>query len=84
MESEEQARDVDLQDEHGRATRERIGGTGEGILREKESARATRERISREDERFPDKNSWVHYFRECQVKNVKHLEMNLFLLWQNV
>ena len=84
MESEEQARDVDLQDEHGRATRERIGGTGEGILREKESARATRERISREDERFPDKNSWVHYFRKCQVKNVKHLEMNLFLLWQNV
>jgi len=47
-------------------------------------ARATREKISREDERFPDKNSWVHYFEICQVKNAKHLEMNLFFLWQNI
>ena len=61
-----------------------LAATGEGIAREKESARATRERISREDERFPDKNSWVHYFGKCQVKNAKHLEMNLFFLWQNV
>jgi 5-methylcytosine-specific restriction endonuclease McrA len=55
-----------------------LAATGEGIAREKESARATRERISREDERFPDKNSWVHYFGKCQVKNAKHLEMDLF------
>jgi len=34
-----------------------LAATGEGIAREKESARATRERISREDERFSDKNS---------------------------
>jgi len=58
--------------------------TGEGIAREKESVRATREKISREDERFPDKNNWIHYFRKCQVKNAKHLEMNLFFFWQNV
>jgi len=56
-----------------------LAATGEGIAREKESTRTTRERISHEDERFPDKNSWV-----CQVKNAKHLEMNLFFLWQNV
>jgi len=55
-----------------------LAATSEGIAREQESARATRERISREDERFPDKNSWIHYFGKCQVKNVKHLEMNLF------
>ena len=61
-----------------------LAATGEGIVHEKESAYATRERISCEDERFPDKNSWVHYFRKCQVKNAKHLEMNLFFLWQNV
>jgi len=61
-----------------------LAATGEGIAREKESARATRERISREVEKFPDKNSWVHYFGKCQVKNAKHLEMNLFFLWQNV
>jgi hypothetical protein len=54
-----------------------LRATGEGIAREKEIARATRERISREDERFPNKNSWVHYFGKCQVKNVKHLEMEL-------
>jgi len=58
--------------------------TDEGIAREKESVRATRERIFREDERFPDKNSWVHYFGKCQVKNAKHLEMNLIFLWQNI
>jgi len=44
-----------------------LAAMGEGIAREKESARATRERISREDERFPDKNSWVHYFEKCQT-----------------
>jgi len=44
----------------------------------------TREKISHEDERFPDKNGWVHYFGKCQVKNAKHLEMNLYFLWQNV
>jgi len=38
-----------------------LAATGEEIAREKESARAMRERISRKDERFPDKNSWVHY-----------------------
>jgi len=57
-----------------------LAAMGEGIAREKESARATRKRISREDERFPDKNSWVYYFGKCQVKNAKHLEMNLFFL----
>jgi hypothetical protein len=41
-------------------------------------ARATREKSYCEDERFPDKNSWVHYFGKCQVKNAKHLEINLF------
>jgi len=68
-----------------------LAATGEGIARgerrncvRKKSARATREKISREDERFPDKNSWVHYFGKCQVKNAKHLEINLFFLWQNV
>jgi hypothetical protein len=61
-----------------------LRATGEGIAREKESARATHERISREDERFSDKNSWIHYFGKCQVKNTKHLKMNLFFLWQNV
>jgi len=61
-----------------------LAATSEGIAREKESARATRERIFREDERFLDKNSWVHYFGKCQVKNAKHLKMNLFFLWQNV
>ena len=78
---------MDLRDEHGRATRENwrrrakeLRATSEGIAREKESARATRERISREDGRFPDKNSYVHYFEKCQVKNTKHLEMNLFFL----
>jgi len=60
-----------------------LAATGEGIAREK-SARAMRERISREDERFPDKNSWVYYFWKCQVKNAKHLEMDLFFFWQNV
>jgi len=45
---------------------------------------ATGEGIARDDERFLDKNSWVHYFEKYQVKNVKHLEMNLFVLWQNV
>jgi len=34
--------------------------------------------------KIPDKNSWVHYFGKCQVKNIKHLEMDLFFLWQNV
>jgi len=59
-----------------------LAATGEGIVHEKENARAMRERISCEDERFPDKNSWV--FGKWQVKNAKHLEMNLFFLWQNV
>jgi len=66
------------------ATGEGIACDGRRLARKKESARATRERISRKDERFPDKNSWVHYFGKCQVKNAKHLEMNLFFLWQNV
>ena len=61
-----------------------LAATSEGIAREKESASATREIISHENERFPDKNSWVHYFGKYQVKNAKHLEMNLFFLWQNV
>jgi len=60
-----------------------LTATDEGIAREK-SVCATRERKSREDERFPDKNSWVHYFGKYQVKNAKHLEIYLFLLWQNV
>ena len=64
--------DVDLRDEHGRATRERIGGDGR-----RNCARATRERISREDERFSDKNSWVHYFRKCQVKKCQTLRDEL-------
>jgi len=55
--------------------------TDEGIVREKEITRATRERIFRKDERFPDKNSWVHYFEKCQVKNAKYLEMNLFFFF---
>jgi len=61
-----------------------LAATGEGIAREKESVHATREKISHEDERFTHKNSWVHYFWKCQVKNAKHLEMNLFFIWQNV
>jgi hypothetical protein len=61
-----------------------LRATGEGIARGKESARATCERISSEDESFADKNSWVYFFGKCQVKNAKHLEMNLFFLWQNV
>jgi len=61
-----------------------LAATGEGIVRGKESdPRRTRE-FPREDERFPNKNSWIHYFGKCQVKNAKHLEMNLFFLWQNV
>jgi len=82
--------DVDLRDEHGRATRENwrrqakeLRATGEGIAREKKP-HATRERLYRVDERFLDKNSWVYYFGKCQVINAKHLEMNLFFLWQNV
>jgi hypothetical protein len=61
-----------------------LRATGEEIAREKESARATHERIFRKDEKFPNKNSWVHYFGKYQVKNTKYLEMNLFFLWQNI
>ena len=66
-----------------------LAATGEGIARDgrRNCARKRkhpRERIFCEDERFPDKNSWVHYFGKCQVKNDKYLEMNLFFLWQNV
>jgi len=50
----------------------------ENWRRRAKELRATREKISREDERLPDKNSWVHYFGICQVKNAKHLEMYFF------
>ena len=54
--------------------------TGDGNSRAEEKSRVKRAK----QKKIPDKNSWVHYFEKCQVKNAKHLEMNLFFLWQNV
>ena len=54
--------------------------TDDGNSRAEEKSRTKRA----EQKKIPDKNSWVHYFGKCQVKNGKHLEMDLFFLWQNV
>jgi len=53
-----------------------LAATSDGNSRAEEKSRVKRAN----QKKIPDKNSWVHYFRKCQVKNAKHLEMKLFFL----
>jgi len=57
-----------------------LAATGDGNSCAEEKSRAKRAK----QKKIPNKNSWVHYFGKYQVKNAKHLEMDLFFLWQNV
>jgi hypothetical protein len=57
-----------------------LAATGDENSRAEEKSRAKHAN----QKKIPDKNSWVHYFGKCQVKYAKHLEMDLFFIWQNV
>jgi len=57
-----------------------LAATSDRNFRAEEKSRVKRAK----QKKVPEKNSWIHYFGKCQVKNAKHLEMDLFFLWQNV